>query len=611
MILSALNNYYQRLVERQEEGIAPFGYSQEKISYAIVLSESGQAVGVIDLCDYSGRQRVERLLPVPSSFKRPGTGSKPFFLWDKTSYVLGVGKRSDRAEQDHLAFKDLHLRVLAIESDLGLQALLRFLSDWTTERFYEDSIFLEHGEKMLDTNIVFKLDGELAFLHERPAAKVSRLRLIGGGDEGRSGRCLVTGEILPLARLHPSIKGFESTGSSIVSFNDDAYLSYGGSLKKLRSKNKENDCSVIAPVSETAAFAYTAVLNHLLRKGSRQRLQLGDTTVVFWAEAGSTEQTQAVEGLLAELLDPPATDASETDKLRPALEAVAKGRALRELSPELEDETRVYVLGLTPNKARLSIRFYETGSLRTFAERLAQHYRDLELQPLPWKRKPSVGWLVLQTIPPHERFDNSGNVKKNAHEKVKPNLAVEMIRAILTGGRYPQSLLVNLIMRMRSDGEISPLRVAICKAVLTRNSRIFDNTEEKEIPMSLDIENAEPGYLLGRLFAALENAQKSALGDKVNATIRDRYYGSASATPAIVFPVLVRNAQHHLSRLRKDKPGAAVNLEKQINEIVDKLPPSFPKSLRIEAQGRFAIGYYHQNKARFGGQESSTEEGEE
>lgn len=604
MILSALNNYYQRLAERQEEGVAPYGYSQEKISYAIVLSESGQAVGVIDLCDYSGRQRVERLLQVPSSFKRPGTGSKPFFLWDKTSYVLGVGKRSDRTEQDHAAFKELHMKALANEGDPGLQALLRFLSDWRAERFYEDSIFVEHGEKILDTNIVFKLDGELVFLHERPAAKVSRLRLIDSGDEGRNGRCLVVGEVLPLARLHPSIKGFESTGSSVVSFNDDAYLSYGGSLKKLRSKNKENDCSAIAPVSETAAFAYTTVLNHLLRKGSRQRLQLGDTTVVFWAEAGSAGKAKAAEGLFAELLDPPATDASETDKLRPALEAVAKGRPLRELNPELEDETRVYVLGLAPNKARLSIRFFETGSLRAFAERLAQHYRDLELQPLPWRTEPSVWRLLLQTVPHRE-----GNQPKP--EDIAPQLAGEMTRAILSGRRYPGSLLSNLIMRMRADGNVSPLRVALCKAVLARDARIANKVKEKETPMSLDTENAEPGYLLGRLFAALENVQHSALGDKVNATIRDRYYGAASATPAIVFPVLVRNAQHHLSRLRKDKPGAAVNLEKQINEIVDKLPPSFPKSLRIEAQGRFAIGYYHQNKARFGGQESNTEEGEE
>ena len=166
-------------------------------------------------------------------------------------------------------------------------------------------------------------------------------------------------------------------------------------------------------------------------------------------------------------------------------------------------------------------------------------------------------------------------------------------------------------MRMRADGDISPLRAALCKAVLVRGARIANKAKEKEVPMSLDIDNADPGYLLGRLFSALENVQQSALGRDINATIRDRYYGAASATPASIFPVLVRNAQHHLSRLRKDRPGAAVNLEKQINEIVDKLPPSFPKSLRIESQGRFAIGYYHQSKARFSGQEYNNQEGEE
>jgi len=307
---------------------------------------------------------------------------------------------------------------------------------------------------------------------------------------------------------------------------------------------------------------------------------------------------------LFELLNPSATDDSEAAKLRPALESVVKGRPLKDLDPDLKDDTKIYVLGLAPNASRLSVRFWETCSLHSFTKRLAQHYQDLELRPLPWRTEPSVWRLLLQTVPHRE-----GSQPKA--DDIQPQLAGEMARAILTGQRYPGNLLSCLIMRMRADGDISPLRVAMCKAVITRSERLTDTTTKEEIPMSLDTENTEPGYLLGRLFSALENIQESALGRDINATIRDRYYGAASATPASIFPVLVRNAQHHLSRLRKDKPGAAVNLEKQVNEIVDKLPPSFPKSLRIEAQGRFAIGYYHQNKSRFSGQESTTEKGEE
>lgn len=596
MILSALNNYYQRLVESQEDGIAPFGYSQEKISYALILAENGSLVDVQDVRDTSGKKPAPTMLTVPQPPKR-AVNIAPCFLWDKSSYVLGVTSAEDeksqrRTKETHQAFKDMHRKLLEDCDASGLKALLAFFDWWKPEIFSESSLF---SESMLDANFVFRLDGELEYLHECREAQRVRQSMLRSSENSRE-LCLVTGERAPAARLHSAVKGVmgaQSSGASLVSFNLDAFTSYG----KSQGAN--------APISEQAAFAYTTVLNHLLRKGSRQRLQLGDTSVVFWAETCSTAQAQAAEGLFAELLNPPATDASETDKLRPALEAVAKGRPLRDLDPELEDDTKLHVLGLAPNASRLSVRFWETGSLHCFTERLAQHYRDLELQPLPWRTEPSVWRLLLQTVPHRE-----GSQPKS--DDIPPQLAGEMTRAVLTGRRYPGSLLSNLIMRMRADGDISPLRVALCKAVLARDARIAANkAKEKEIPMSLDIDNAEPGYLLGRLFAALENIQQSALGRDINATIRDRYYGAASATPASIFPVLVRNAQHHLSRLRKDKPGAAVNLEKQINEIVDKLPPSFPKSLRIEAQGRFAIGYYHQNKARFGGQESNTEEGEE
>ncbi|MCU5787733.1 type I-C CRISPR-associated protein Cas8c/Csd1 [Alloalcanivorax marinus] len=594
MILTALNNYYLNLIESQEEGIASFGFSQEKISYALILDRSGSLVDVQDIRDTSGKKPVPRILTVPQPPKR-AVNIAPCFLWDKSSYVLGVSSSEDeksrkRVKETHQAFKDLHRKLLADCDASCLKALMAFFDWWRPELFRESSFF---SESMLDKNFVFRLDGDLEYLHEcREAQRIRQSMLL--APQGSRELCLVTGERASAARLHPAIKGVmgaQSSGASLVSFNLDAFTSYC----KSQGEN--------APISEQATFAYTTVLNHLLRKGSSQRLQLADTTVVFWAEAASAVQAKTAEGLFADLLNPPATDASEADKLRTALEAVGKGRPLRELDPELEDDTKLYVLGLAPNASRLSVRFWETGSLHSFAERLAQHYRDLELRPLPWKTEPSVWRLLLQTVP------HRGGQPKS--EDVPPQLAGEITRAILSGRRYPVSLLSNLVMRMRADGDISPLRAALCKAVLVRGARIANKAKEKEVPMSLDIDNADPGYLLGRLFSALENVQQSALGRDINATIRDRYYGAASATPASIFPVLVRNAQHHLSRLRKDRPGAAVNLEKQINEIVDKLPPSFPKSLRIESQGRFAIGYYHQSKARFSGQEYNNQEGEE
>lgn len=579
MILAALNDYYQRLLEHGAEGISPLGYSQEKISYEILLAPDGAVVDVNDIRDTTGKKPLPRSLSVPQPPKR-ASNVAPCFLWDKTSYVLGASASSKRSDQEHAAFKALHHEALANEADEGTRALLAFLDAWIPEKFKDDPRF---REEMLDTNVVFRLDGERRYLHERPAARAVRARLM-NNDGARTGMCLVTGANEPLSRLHPAIKGVngaQSSGASIVSFNLDSFASYG----KSQGDN--------APVSEQATFAYTTVLNHLLRRDphNRQRLQIGDASVVFWAQADDAKQAEAAENLLASFFDPPSDDGQETRKLRHVLEAVSQGQPLHELDPGLDDSTRIFVLGLAPNASRLSIRFWQSDTLEVFASRLAEHFQDLRLEPSPWRTPPAVWRLLLAAAPSRDG--------KSKSEDVPPQLAGELTRAILTGGRYPRSLLGNIIMRLRADGDITGARVALCKAILERDRRLGNKETDKGVSVSLDPTNTDPGYLLGRLFSTLENVQRAALGKQINATIRDRYYGAASATPASVFPVLLRNAQHHLSRLRKDKPGFAVNLEKEIGETVDLLGPTFPKSLRIEAQGHFAIGYYHQTQARF------------
>ncbi|MBZ2168905.1 type I-C CRISPR-associated protein Cas8c/Csd1 [Marinobacter sp. F4216] len=593
MIISALNDYYNHLLERGDS-IAIFGYSQEQISYALVLSVGGELVDVQDLRDTSGNKPRPRSLMVPQPEKRT-SGVKSNFLWDKSSYVLGVAsKGGERATQEHNAFKELHGELLKNELDTSLQAVRIFLEQWVPEQFTASGLF---NAEMLDARFVFRIDGEKAFVHESPAAKKIRAEMvkIAAGDVAQ---CLVTGNQQPISRLHPAIKGVDgaqSSGASIVCFNLDAFCSF--------QKSQGNN----APVSEQVAFAYTTALNHLLRReeGNRQRLRIGDTTVVFWAKAQNVKEAEAAEMLFGDFLQPPAeTDVSETSRLRSALDAIAKGRPLNKLNPELAPDTEIFVLGLAPNASRLSVRFWERGNLEVFAKRLAQHYQDLNLVPSPWKTEPAVWRLLRETVPHRDGV-------KPKLDDVQPLIAGEMTRSILTGKRYPRSLLTNLIMRMRADGDISPLRVAMCKGVLARDWRLGVRGIETEVPVSLDTENNDPGYLLGRLFATLESVQRSAQGRDVNATIRDRYYGAASATPASVFPVLIRNAQNHLGKIRKGKPGLAVNLQKQLGEILDRLASSFPRSLRIEAQGRFAIGYYHQTQAHYTKAEANAEEGEE
>lgn len=560
-VLSALNSYYDRLAKRR--AVPPYGFSYENVSYVIELTADGKAVNVIPLIDTTGKKpRPQRIL-VPRPEKRT-SGVAANFLWDKTSYVLGVTETpTNRTSQEHAAFRALHEEALAGTNDEGLSALLAFLAGWTPDRFDQQPFLPE----MRDSNVVFQLDGEHGLLQDREAAKTVWARLL-STEVGEEGLCLATGEMAPSARLHPAIKGVlgaQMAGASVVSFNLDAFTSYG----------KEQGAN--APVSERAAFGYTAALNKLLERGSPNRVQIADATTVFWAEASERgeDSAQAAEGLFSILVDPPAPDdAQEAAQVRDVLEKIEKGRPLAEVKPDVEDDTRFYVLGLSPNAARLSVRFWHESTLGEMAERFRDHWAALSIEPTPWRTAPALWRLLYETA------------AQRKAENIPPQLAGELMRAILTGGRYPSALLSAVVTRFRADQDVNGMRAAICKACLVRQG--------EDVPVSLNREEPNPGYRLGRLFAVLESVQRAALG-KVNATIRDRYYGAASATPASVFPVLLRNTGHHLSNLRKgDKGGLAHWFEREMGEIIGGLDARFPSNLRIEDQGRFAVGYYHQ-----------------
>ncbi|MFC0169160.1 type I-C CRISPR-associated protein Cas8c/Csd1 [Pseudoduganella danionis] len=577
MILGELNRYYQSMAE---SGKVPlFGFSQEKISYALILSPDGMLVDVQNIQDTSGKKVHPKVMEVPQPPKRASNIS-PCFLWDKSSYVLGVSEKGEvRTAQEHAAFKAMHLAILAGVDEPALLALRKFLENWVPENFCSPLF----SDEMRDANFVFRLDGEHIYIHQNSVARMLRAKLLADAQV-QEGVCLVTGETMPLARLHPSIKGVngaQSAGASIVSFNLESFRSYG----KEQGDN--------APISEAVAFSYTTILNYLLRRDehNRQRIQIGDTTVVFWARAARASACAQAESIFADLLNPPSDDVQETAKLRTVLDAISAGTALKELGLDLDDDTELFVLGLAPNSSRLSIRFWLYGSLELFARRIAEHFKDLEISPLPWRTPPAIWRLLHATVPVRDG--------KTRSEDIAPQLAGDIARAVLGGGRYPRSLLANLIMRMRSDGDVSGIRIALCKAILVRDKRLGVHGINEEISVSLDLENCNPGYRLGRLFAVLEDAQRHAVGTHVNATIRDRFFGAASATPATIFPVLVRSSQNHLSKLRKEKPGLAVVLEREIGEIIGGLGSDFPRSLRLEDQGRFAIGYYQQTNSRF------------
>lgn len=581
MIFKSIVESYERLAA---QNIVPaFGSTQEKIGFCVVLDRDGNIKDISNLSNANDKKSKWMLLTVPSSFKRSGISPASFFLWDKAAFVFGVEQKVGSSVptlnlKAHKTFKTLHQARLADSTDEGLVAMRRFLENWKPAEWASCEFLSRHAPGVYSANFVFRLDGELRYVHERPAAR-ELVERYGEAEEALTGRCLVTGQMGPIARLHPAIKGVygsQMAGASIVSFQMDSASSYG----KERGAN--------APVSVHSAFAYTTVLNHLLLRDAhhRQCVQVADTSVVFWAEAKDQPSQEAAETLFFSALEPIPNDPAEAAKLKHVLDAVAEGRAVADLDPRLDPDTKMFVLGLAPNASRLSIRYWFTESLDQLTARLAQHYEDLSIEPVPWKTEPAV-WRLLSEIAAQEKSDN-----------IPPQLGGSVMRAVLGGGRYPRTLLSAALIRMRADGQISGLRVAICKAVLTRDLRLGGIDNQQEIPVSLDKNNTAPGYLLGRLFSVLEGIQEAALG-KVNASIKDRYYGSASAMPAGVFPLLLRGAQNHLSKGMKLSPGLTVLLEKEAQQIIDGLGSEFPKTLSLESQGRFAIGYYHQRSDRF------------
>jgi CRISPR-associated protein Csd1 len=591
-ILAALNRLNNRLEAR---GAVPApGYSTVNVDFCIVLGADGTPEGKPeDLRSTESKKRPGRPLSVPTPPKRSGKRPPPSFLWDNSKYVLGVD--SDAAGtglapfEDRLEmFRDVHRTAFAGTNDPGLLALLGFFDFWTPDKFTE----LGWPRDILGANIVFALsddwwDSQDILLHTREAAKAAWRWVSEPSGDARA-MCLVTGDIAPPARLHPAIKGVwgaQSSGASLVSFNLDAFESYA----------KEQGAN--APVSEAVAAAYGTALNHMLR-GTTNRVQIGDASVVFWAD---TSKVGDAERLVGGLFDPltekdveaktSPDDAQESRRLFDALTLLSQGRGLQELSLDLDPETRFFVLGLSPNAARLSVRFWYESTLRELTEAHQTHWQDLTIDPPAWKSPPKHKALLIQTA------------VLDKWENVPPNLGGEVMRAILTGAPYPRTLLSLVIQRIRADGDIRPERVAICKAVLTRDLRIAGRDEhwiyKREVFVSLDRQNKDPAYRLGRLFAVLEGIQYRALGS-VNASIRDRYFGAASATPAGVFPLLLRGSNHHLSVLRKkpDTKKLAGWFEGQIGEIVEELDMNLPSHLGLEAQGRFVVGYYHQRNDR-------------
>ena len=576
MILQALNDYYRRKCDDPDpaECLPAFGLEQKEIPFLLEITAEGKLVQLIDTRTLNGKKKVAQIFRVPLGVKK-SSGVVANLLWDTLEYVLGVDTKGkpERVVDQHAHFV-ARIKALppAAQEDAGIQAVQAFLADVDLEQLQAQPAWAQALE--INAVMSFRLHGDVNLVCQRPAVVNAALN-VGTDVDERLAMCLVTGNDAPVQRLHAAIKGVwgaQSSGANIVSFNARAFESYGKT-----ERQGEN-----APVSSAAAFAYTTALNHLLRKGSSQRIQVGDASAVFWADKDS-----AFESAIPNIFGEPPTD--KPDRNVQAVQALFSAMQSGKLAGP-EGQTRFHMLGLAPNAARISIRFYHCLPLHELSERILQYFKDLEMvRGSHDPQYPSL-FRLLAAVAVQNKADN-----------IPPNLGGSIVDAVFAGPDvpYPSLWLNAAVGRCRAEQNVNYLRACAIKACLNRQLRRLPVTPsnqcpEKEFLPMLDLSNANPAYRLGRLFAALEKIQEEA-SPGLNATIRDRYYGAASSTPVAVFTTLLRLKNSHLKKL---SVGRAMGFEKLLGEILSAVV-DFPKHMALPDQGRFALGYYHQRQAFF------------
>ena len=575
MILQALAKHYENLAA--EGKVSKEGWCEAKVSYAIELMPDGKVKGFISLKTEEERGKkkvwVSTTRMVPQMVTR-SSGVSSNFLCDNSKYMLGFDKdgSSKRVLECFQAAKEKHLELLEQAEGEMAASIKAFFEMWNPEKEEEKLKESEIWEALTDGgNLIFYMNGCEAQEDEEIKELWNEKQNSCDGEEGgNTGICLVTGKKAEISRIHRTIKGVpgaQSSGAALVSFNAPAFESYG----KEQSYN--------APVGKYAEFAYTTALNYLLSQRN-YTFQLGDTMVVYWAENGQKAYQDVFSFALV-----PTVDNRET--IREIFDCIKKDQPIKVDDIEMDSEQRFYILGLAPNAARISVRFFYQDSFGKILEHISEHYERMKIVQPSWETREymSIRDMLMETV------------NQNSRDKSPiPNMAAMVMQAVLSGGRYPASLYTDTLIRIRADqGErkLSWGRTAILKAYLIRNT----NWKEGVNYMGLNKENSEQPYLLGRLFAVLEFIQKDT-NPGIKATIRDRYFNSACATPASVFPILIKLMNSHIKKLERDNLGAKISYENQLTEIMGKLD-EFPRRLTLEEQGKFDLGYYHQVQDKY------------
>lgn len=572
--MQALVRHYEDLLEKGE--IPKPGWGTARVSYALNLDREGNVIDLISLKVPKEKEKKTvfeaRNMTVPQQVKR-AVNIAPNFLCDNSTYVLGVDEKDkpDRTGKCFEAFCELHRTILGDAHSAPAEATLLFLQKWKPERALEhDCIAAAWKELMAGANILLYYEGQPVTDDE--AVKQCWQQYYDEAGAEQNGICMVTGKRTRIANLHPVIKGVygaQAMGTSLVSFNAPAFCSYG-------KEQGEN-----ASVGEYAAAAYGAALNSLL--SDREHVKwIGDTTIVCWAEGGEEDyQDVGIAAMFGGEDEGKITD----EDLSAILSAALAGRPIELGQVKLDPDRHFYVLGVAPNAARLSVRFFWQDSFGNVLKNIGRHYERLAIvKPAYETRQHLPFWKLLQET-----------VNQSARDKVpSPQMAADFMRAILTGGTYPASLLNGAMLRIRAEHKVSWGKAAIIKAYYSRNGN--PQCPKEVLQMALNEESKNVYYNLGRLFAVLEHVQQAA-NPEINTTIKDKYFNSAASAPANTFPFLINLAQKHLRKLKDE--GIRISFQKQIQGITEKFGEAYPARMTMPQQGSFHLGYYHQTQKRY------------
>lgn len=573
MIVQSLTQYYDAMLKRG--AISAPGWGPASISYAICLDLDGNVQRLVNTtCEtVVGKKTVLRpqTMTLPAAVKR-SSGIAANFLWDNSIYILGAGKDDGdkkKAQRNIKCFEaaaQLHHDILDGVDSPAARAILKFFDKWKPE----DAPNAEALQDIFDdvtkgANITFRVDGEFAYEDEQIRAAWQHCQE-SGGDYAKM-QCLVTGREDEIPNVHPAIKGVrdaQSSGAALVSFNAPAFCSYG------------HEQNMNAPIGKYAAFAYTTALNHLLADKNNVQY-IGDMTVVCWAEdADERYQTMGISALFG--------NAEAHGQTADAVRAVLKNMARGLPSDDLEPSHKFYVLGLAPNAARVSVRFFMQGTFGAFMKNINDHYERLEIV--------RPGWADDGLLTPWEMLWATVNMKSR-DKAPSAVMSGAVMRAILEGGRYPASLLEGVMLRIRAESDVTWQRAAILKAYYLKNEHA--DCPKEVLTVGLNEASTNPAYTLGRLFAIYEAVQQDA-NPGINSTIKDKYFNSASAMPASIFPILGNLYQKHL---RKLGDGSRIYYDKQVAALKCILGESYPQRMTLAQQGAFDLGYYHQTQKRY------------